>query len=530
MNVLLCIALLVFGADPKPADSDIIQALEASTVTRVRMQREAAQWGMKYDAGNGPVIEVVVLQNSEASLFELKVITGGRSSRIATILRHADAWYVDDGFSKRKYRPYEACLPLPNGILFMGFGQLQLIDDNVTENRMRVERIQDNHLVGRLPLDPAQEQNARMAIAKMNELRATLVNTGKDVPKAQEILDNLNDAVTKGRTVIVDRASGQILETGIPPRKTTFSPLVWLGDVKPPALEPVGKWEDHTKPFSPDDLKDLIQISHNPMWRPGQPTGDSDVMLVNLRTQEIRRAPIPFGAALSGCFSPDRSRIYISGLDPASANLGLFSIELASAECQRVGDGVLDRGNWFNSVVSPSGDVLAAVQVGAGEGLKSQIHVIDLKSRESKPVGSPMDLAMLNWHPRGDSLICMVREPGPDNSEVAFICKVTLDGKVTKLCRGRFPEVLPQQQRILFEDDDDEARQFKTCDLDGKDIQVFGNGFKGFGFASASPDGRLIMIKFSKTAGPQPCLIDMKSYEVKPLKLGPGMWSRPKWR
>lgn len=187
-------------------------------------------------------------------------------------------------------------------------------------------------------------------------------------------------------------------------------------------------------------------------------------------------------------------------------------------------------GNWQFPVASPSGDLLADAQIGVGEGLKSQIHVIDLKSGQSKPVGSPMDFAMLNWHPQGDSLICMVREPGPNDSEIASLCKVTLDGKVTKLCRGRFPEVLPQERRILFEDDDDKERPFKTCDLDGKDIQVFGNGFKGFGFASASPDGRLIMIKFSKTASPQPCLVDMKSFEVKPLKLGPGMWSRPKWR
>ena len=529
MNVLLCLGFLVCGTDPNPANSDLMKVLEATTVTRQRMQREAAQWEMKYDVGNGPVIKVVVLQNSEASLFELNAITGTRSSRIATILRRADAWYVDDGFSKRKYRPYEACLPLPTGIFFMGLAELQLIDNDLTENRMRVERIQGNHLVVRLPLEDAQEQNVRMAINKMNELRATLVDAGKDVPKAQEMLDSLNDVLTNGRRVSVNRTTGQILETGIPPRKMVFSPLVWLGDAKPPGLEPAGKWEDHTSPFSPDDLKDLVQISHNRMWRPGQATGDSDLMLVNLRTLEIRRAPFPFGVALTGCFSPDRSRIYVTGLDPASAGLALFAIELASGECQRVGDEVLNRGNWFNPVVSRSEDALAVAQIGAGEGLKSQIHVIDLTSGQSRPVGPPMDLAMLNWHPQGNSLICMVREPGPGNSEIPFICKVTLDGKVTKLCRGRFPEVLPQEGRILFEHDD-EARPFKTCDLDGKDIQVFGNGFKGFGFASASPDGRLIMVKFSKTDGPQPCLIDMKSFEVKPLKLGPGMWSCPKWR
>jgi hypothetical protein len=530
MNALLCLGLLVFGADPKPDDADLVKALAATTVTRERMQREAVQWGMKYDVGNGPVIEVLVLGNSEASLYELKTVTAGRSTRIVTVLCHADAWYVDDGLSKRKYRPYETYLPLPTGIFFMGLAQLQFIDESVTENRLRVERVQDNQLMGRMPLEPLQEQNARLAIARMNELLATLVETKKDVSEAKALLEKLNDGVTNGRRVTVDRTTGQVLETGIPPRKLMFSPLVWLGEAKPSRLEPAGTWEDHTNPFSPDDFKDLIQMNHNRLWRVGQPTGDSDLMLVNLRTQEIRRAPFPSGTALSGCFSPDHSRIYVAGLDLASGNLTLFSIELTSGECQRVGDEVLNHGNWLNPVVSPSGDFLAASQLWVGEGMKSQIHVIDLKSGQSKPVGSTMDHAMLNWHPQGDSLICMVREPGPNDSEIASLCKVTLDGKVTKLCRGRFPEVLPQERRILFEDDDDKERPFKTCDLDGQDIQVFGNGFKGFGFASASPDGRLIMIKFSKTAGPQPCLVDMKSYEVKPLKLGPGMWSRPKWR
>ena len=50
------------------------------------------------------------------------------------------------------------------------------------------------------------------------------------------------------------------------------------------------------------------------MWRPGAASaGDSELLLLNVRTGSLKRVPFPFGQALSGCFSPNRTKIYVPG-------------------------------------------------------------------------------------------------------------------------------------------------------------------------------------------------------------------------
>jgi hypothetical protein len=106
---------------------------------------------------------------------------------------------------------------------------------------------------------------------------------------------------------------------------------------------------------------------------------------------------------------------------------------------------------------------------------------------------------------------------------------MSLDGTVTRLLPGDFPELLHTQKRILFEDITDENR-WKTCDLEGGDVRRFGDGFQGYGFPTASRDGRVMMMRFKQGASPAPHVIDLKTMTVVSLDLGPGLWATPKWR
>jgi hypothetical protein len=141
-----------------------------------------------------------------------------------------------------------------------------------------------------------------------------------------------------------------------------------------------------------------------------------------------------------------------------------------------------------------------------------------------------MDAAFLAWHPDGRSLYFALREPDPMSEfPKSFITQISFDGEIRKLREGGFPCLLPTIQRFLFEDKRDD-RRLKTCDLEGRDVRPFGDGFRGFGFPAPSPDGRLLMMHFVTGKAPQPCLIDLDSYKVTPIEVGPGMWGRPAWR
>ncbi len=180
--------------------------------------------------------------------------------------------------------------------------------------------------------------------------------------------------------------------------------------------------------------------------------------------------------------------------------------------------------------LSPNGRFLAVAQIMQGSGLSSQIHVVDLETSKVRVIGETMDVAFLTWHPDGRSLFCVLRESDlPTNTSKSFIIQVLFDGKTRKLRAGGFPCLLPTLQRFLFEDQDDD-RRLKTCDLEGKDVRLFGDGFKGFGFPAPSSDGRLLLMKFVNGQSPQPCLIDLTTLQVTPLLVRPGMWSRPAWK
>jgi hypothetical protein len=253
-------------------------------------------------------------------------------------------------------------------------------------------------------------------------------------------------------------------------------------------------------------------------------------MLLNVRNGKVRRVPFPFGVALSGCFSPDRTKVYISGTKFDDATIALFEINLMTGETMPLGDESLRRGIWLGPVLSPDGRSLAASQVFQGTALGSQIHEIDLQTSESRAIGEPMDAAFLAWHPDGRSLFFALREPDPTSEfPKSFITQISLEGKIRKLREGGFPCLLPSVQRFLFEDARDD-RRLKTCDLEGRDARLFGDGFKGFGFPAPSSDGRLLMMKFVTGKAPQPCLIDLDTYQVTPIDAGPGMWGRPAWR
>lgn len=530
MLAATCLVTLLVCADPPKLTPELSKFVEAAQRTKRRLSSEPLKWSMQLDTGAEALMGVSIHKSPTASLYEFNLTVDAKTQPVGTILCLGETWYVSDAFVKGRYRQYEAPISIPAGMYLMQSSELRLVDAEFLAGS-KVDSTDGDRVTIRVPLTDAHRTQIETVLKKSSELKSVLKGSNRTVPEqTQRIVTDAQDVIDKGNRFVIDSRTGQILEMGMPARRIRFTPLVWLGPGPQPKLQPPpGDFPDHTAPIPEGDLGDVIQISSNKTWKPGQPSGELELMLLNLRTREIRRAPFPFGPALPGCFSPDRSLIYATGLDPEVGAIRPVAINLKTGESQWIGGEAFTHGNWLDPIVSPKGDRLAILSPMSGQGLNSQIHVIDLASGKPTPVGKPMDAAMLNWHPDGKSLFCMVREPGTGGSTIRYVCRLDLDGKVTKLTKGGFPEVLPVQKRILFESEDEE-RVLKSCDLNGKDIRLFGDGFKGYGFPTASPDGMLILMKFKKGEAPQPCLVNLENYEVTPLDLGPGLWSRPKWR
>jgi Tol biopolymer transport system component len=102
-------------------------------------------------------------------------------------------------------------------------------------------------------------------------------------------------------------------------------------------------------------------------------------------------------------------------------------------------------------------------------------------------------------------------------------------GKIKVLIPGSSPVPLADGKTILFEDQD--ARTWHLCDLDGGNVRRCGDGLKGYGFPAPAPDGqRVIMMKFNGNKGPRPILLNLGESEGKPITDAPGLWTTPVWR
>ncbi len=534
---LIVMVLLCFAAEPTKSKANHLALLDeladAGTRTVARLEREGAKWTVRQDIPKVGAVRIDVEQFPEASFQRMSVELGARTDRIFDLTIAEGYWHVFDGRTRTRYRPFEASFPLPTAVHFLANSDLKYFSAALRETVVGVDSEDVDKVVVRVRPSDDQRATLNQLIATFNELtkkreaRKQSV-TGEPVEQMKLVSDHLK----RGFPMSVDRQTGLVLDHGPAPKEIHFRDFEWLGTQRPRHLRIDAKqWDDQSKPFTRKELEDVIQISRNGIWQPGAPSGgDTDLMLLNVTSGNMRRVPFPFGLAQSGCFSKDRTRVFVSGVQTGSG-LHLFEVNLQSGDTKPIGGAEFRRGVWLGPTISPDGRFLAACQIFSGEGLQNQIHVLELNTGQSRRLGKPMDIAFLEWHPHKVALLCADREPTSDYEvPKSFITVISMDGTTKRLCEGGFPCLLPRRDRILFEDANDE-RRLKTCDLNGRDVRLFGDGFKGYGFPAPSPDGqRMVLMRFEPPKPPRPYLVDLDSLEVSPIKVGSGLWGRPKWQ
>ncbi len=163
--------------------------------------------------------------------------------------------------------------------------------------------------------------------------------------------------------------------------------------------------------------------------------------------------------------------------------------------------------------------------------VEEQIVLVDVASGRARELGKPLDSANLSWLPEGDGLVLVSRAAKDfDKPSEGTVCRMNLQGEVTRLRKGNMPFSLAPKARILYLDDDGES-SWMTCDLEGKNPERVLNGLPHFNFPAVSPNGgKLLIMKFGGENGPQPNVVDLDMKQTTPIPVEKGFWGMPVWR
>lgn len=530
-------------ADPLPDQAAVCRTIaEAAARTLERMESDAVAWEAVVELGNGGRAVVTVIRSPDATRRTLDFEVGGKDLRLIDLVERDDCWHVACGDERFKCRPYEAILQSPSVYHVLAMAELMIVTDVEHLNKSgELTAVEDGVAKFRFPVDAQQLPKLRETLAIFDAALPNVKPEQAARMKAQQAY--LLDLIDHGELVEISLDHGLFLTLRKGGSKVSVERVSWPSGGDIPALG-VGAidWEDRTGGLLVDEAatrNDVIMISHAPDWRVGMPSQEPDVMLLNVLPGELRRLPFAKGICMPGCFSKDRSKAFVVGRDVTSGKTELIEIDLLTGENRELVSFDRWQGFAIAPLLSPDGKTLvicdAGVKISAPNDpqvediIASQITLVDVETGATKPLGAPMDVAFFNWLPDGSGLIFRRSIHQQDNKYgLKKIMRIDLDAAISELGQGDFPTLIRNGTRILYTGN---ARQWFTCDLTGGDPQIFGDGLKEYSFPAASPGGdRLVMMRFSKSTGPRPYLVDATTGEATPIPVDDGLWAIPAWQ
>jgi Tol biopolymer transport system component len=507
VNVILTLLLLL---QDKP------KLIEQAKQTREGLKNKAAQWIAVHEIQQAQ-IEIYVLQAAGRRRFTIALGT----AKIVIIERDG-FWYVDAGPNDRKkYRPYEAPLPIPSLYLYLARSELRFADAILADAKFSSAEAGEAYY--KVPLTEAQREFAKNHIKQFSKMIQD--DPARFKARIGPALEQLQLALEEGMEVGVQVENGIISAFAENQSITRITEFAYLDKVEDKEFD-VGtsKWEDQASDISQGDL---VMFIHNGAWVAGSPNRDSDAAIYDIKTGAVRRVPFRGGLCAPGCFMKDRSKVVVSGMTPGG--MALFEIDLKTGANRPIAHRTLVGGNVMGPVLSNDGKKLAAIQTGMTEQpLEFSLVVIDLATDQIQRIGKPRDQAFISWLPDDKGFIAIRRESKDmDSVSTDTIVRVDLDGKIVDVRKGSHPLLLRDGRTILFEDD----KVWKTCDLEGKNESIFVDGLKGHGFPTPAPDGkRILFIRFKQGDAPRPMVVRIDEKKIEPLHQLPGLWSAPEWR
>ncbi|MFI5377977.1 MAG: hypothetical protein ACHRHE_01610 [Tepidisphaerales bacterium] len=522
---VLMVVPVAAAAEP---NRDELAARGAETLKR--MEATDCSWRVLTDLGAQPsglpaktVISRLHTKFGDRIIWSIE--TGGRSTEILRIVAKEGCWYVTDNAGRRKYRAYE--LPLDSSAFYLHLSRSVPLGPTA-EGLGTFDRMEGDIGVYRSPLLPEMAAQMRKAIAELETMQKQ--NPQFKLPPEQAAqMVKIRELLANGTTVRVDARTGLLVDVQSPQlplqlTDLTFSPKV---DEREFAVAEQ-KWEDFADDPTTGNLDDLLMIANYAGYR-GQKQYDVDARLMDVKTGKFRRIPFEGAVSTGECFRKNRRFAIVSGLDLMGGALRPYEIDLKTGINRPLGGKLLETGFTLGASLSPDDKSIVVCHKGPEMGLlEVQVCVVDLETGETRTVGKPLDTAFLNWMPDGKRLLLVQRKSIDMNKRaLTNVAVMDMDGTVTPLCKGDQPMMLADNKTILFDDDG----LWKTCDLEGKNIQLFGDGLKGYGFPSPAPDRRrLVMMKFPPPGLPKVVVLEIGQSTGRVVTEAPGLWGQPAWK
>jgi hypothetical protein len=507
------------------ADVDLRATESAGLANEKRLASGSAQWTTDITLPGGAVAAITTLRSPSASRYVITLSLNGQSEEFVRVVERDGVWYVKDERGHGKYRPYE--YPGENSLLYLCLVRSApaFLTAGARSALGTVTSTERESATFSAPLHEAVENQVKNLIAQMEQLASAQT----PVPEAVAAVAQMKSFLARGIITSVDLSNGLITENRSFKLPTATHDFRFLDRVDSAEFAVPGNWDDNTADPTLGDTNDLLMISHYPGFVPGMKNPDVDGVLFNLKTGKFRRLPYRGSVSMPGCFLPGRTRVVVSGVDITGGPTRPYILDLKTGENQPLGGALLDRGMCIFESLSPDAKHLACGRLGANKDmLKSDVVVIDLASGDARFIGKPMDVGAVYWTPDGRLLLLRRETRDMNGFSKCFVSIMDLDGNVTDLRRGDQVTPLADNRRILFEDE--QTRLWHTCDYQGLNDSLFGDGLAHYGFPSPAPDGkRILMIHFIEGGTPIPTVIPIDQSSGTPLTEEPGLWTMPRW-
>jgi hypothetical protein len=505
--------------------------IQRGTDSLAKLSTTPASWEITDSLLSGAVVHVSILRAHGMQRTIYTLINGGQSTEVYRIISRDGEWYVTDRTGFHKCRPYEALADSPIIYLILERSDPMFVNDPRFFSGSTLENINGNVATYRQPIPAATLGVMQGTLDQMN---AFALQSGQTLsPDLQNTMNMLKDSIAHGLATRIDLSTGQAIEFGNQKMRTHFDGFQFLPHVNDSEFEVADhQWIDDSDDPTLGDLDDLMMIGNAPTVQPGDKNYDLSGGLLDVKTGRFRRLPFVGGVAIPGCFLKDRRTVIVCGLNGDTGSLRPYRIDLSTRKCQAIGGSAFDSGFTLGGDLSPDGNTVALIHIDPSRAsiLQSQVYLIDLRDGSAKALGKPIDTAGANWCADGNHLVMVDRKMGDLNAPaVGWIAVMDMTGQVADIKKGNLPVMLADRKTILYQDDD--TSLWHTCDLNGGNDKLYGDGLTAYGFPAPAPDGqRVLFMHFAPGALPDRVVMQLGQSQGTEIQQGEGLWGMPKWR
>lgn len=528
------------SASESPAATFDVAALVARAEASMQRVDECSQvsWVARRGGAEGPQLDIAVVETDEMARWTATLTVNDKPAELFRVVQREGAWYLwEFGEAVGKYRPYEAPLTVSTGYeLILTAYPCYAIDTEMLRDA-KVKSLVNGVLRLDVPANESDRALIRNGLALLDDAKQLLTSPDA-IQKNTAQREALLHLLESGYPFTIDAETGLIIERKIGDATIRITDYR-TADTVDADLFSIDGFEGPDRTIDPTsgDVEELFMIQHCGSWSPKNDTKAMDARLIHAESQELRRIPFEGAYAHGLCFSKDRRRVFVMGthVDEESA-FRLVEIDLSTGTNRELltetkgeviftSAGVSNDGRWLATIGSRS---LHADSVEAAIG--GHFFVTDLETGDTKPVGEPRDINFVNWLPADDGWLVRLRENTLAGSAAdRWICRMSLDGELTKIRRGDRPQLLPDGKTILFFKND--AKLWYLCDLDGGNERGLADGMPDYNFPAVAPDGkRMIIMNFRDARRPVPELVELGRRNGEPVTNLRGLWERPAWR